>query len=71
MYAALDALGADVPKDGAVYVGDSEVDVETAQNAGLPLIAVSWGFRGRAALEAAGAKTIVDTPEEMTKLILG
>ena len=69
VYAALDALGAS--GDGAVYVGDSEVDVETARNAGLPLIAVSWGFRGRAALKAAGAETIVDTPEELTKLLLG
>ena len=68
VYAALEALGA--PKDGAVYVGDSEVDVETARNAALPLIAVSWGFRGRAALEAAGAETIVDTPEELLKLCL-
>ena len=68
VYAALEALGAS--KDGAVYVGDSEVDVETARNAGLPLIAVSWGFRGRAALEAAGADTVVDTPEELLKLCL-
>lgn len=65
---ALEALGA--TKDGTVYVGDSEVDVETAKNAGLPLIAVSWGFRGRAALERAGAETIVDTPEELTRLCL-
>ena len=69
VYAALEALGA--AKESAVYVGDSEVDVETAKNAGLPLIAVSWGFRGRAALEAAGAETVIDSPEELTKLILG
>ena len=66
--AALAALGAE--KTGAVYVGDSEVDVATAQNAGLPLIAVSWGFRSRAALQAAGAVTIVDTPEELLALLL-
>lgn len=66
--AALAALGAD--KTSAVYVGDSEVDVATAQNAGLPLIAVSWGFRSRAALQAAGAATIVDTPEELLALLL-
>lgn len=66
--AALRALGAS--KDGAVYVGDSEVDVETARNAGLPLVAVGWGFRGRRALEAAGAAVIVDTPAELlAKLI--
>ena len=68
VYAGLEALGA--AKEGAVYVGDSEVDVATAKNAGLPLIAVSWGFRGRAALEAAGAETIVDTPEELLELLL-
>ena len=66
--AALAALGAE--KTGAVYVGDSEVDVATAQNVGLPLIAVSWGFRSRAALQAAGAATIVDTPEELLALLL-
>lgn len=66
--AALAALGAE--KTGAVYVGDSEVDVATAQNAGLPLIAVSWGFRSREALQAAGATTIVDTPEELLALLL-
>ena len=66
--AALEALGA--PREGAVYVGDSEVDVETAKNAGVPLIAVSWGFRSRAQLETAGAETIADTPEQLTALCL-
>lgn len=66
--AALAALGAE--KTGAVYVGDSEVDVATAQNAGLPLIAVSWGFRSREALQAAGTTTIVDTPEELLAQLL-
>ena len=64
---SLRALGEE--KDGAVYVGDSEVDVQTAKNAGLPLIAVSWGFRGREALRAAGADTIVDTAEELLAAI--
>ena len=63
VFHALTALGAE--KDAAVYVGDSEVDVQTARNAGLPLIAVSWGFRGREALAAAGAETIVDTAAEL------
>ena len=58
---ALAALNA----ESAVYIGDSEVDVETARNAGLPMIGVAWGFRGRAALAAAGAETIVDTAEEI------
>ena len=60
---ALAALNAD--PSSAVYVGDSEVDVQTARNAGLPMIGVAWGFRGRAALAAAGAETIVDTAAEI------
>ena len=63
VFHALTALGAG--KEGAVYVGDSEVDVQTARNAGLPVIGVAWGFRGRAALAAAGAETIVDTAAEL------
>ena len=66
--AALDALGAS--KAGAVYVGDSEVDVATAANAGLPLIAVRWGFRTREQLTEAGARVIVDTPAELAELCL-
>ena len=61
--AALKALGAE--KKDAVYVGDSEVDVQTGKNAGLPVIAVSWGFRGREALEKAGAERIADTVEQL------
>lgn len=63
VFRALEALGMDGAD--AVYVGDSEVDVATARNAGLPLIAVSWGFRGRQALAEAGADTIVDTAAEL------
>ena len=63
VFHALTALGAG--KEGAVYVGDSEVDVQTARNAGLPVIGVAWGFRGREALAAAGAETIVDTAAEL------
>lgn len=54
-----------VEKQDAVYIGDSEVDVQTAQNAGLDLIAVSWGFRGKARLVECGAKVIIDTPEQI------
>ena len=48
-----------------VYIGDSEVDVATAANAGLDCIAVSWGFRTVAELEAAGAKCIVHNTKEL------
>lgn len=63
VFHALASLGAE--RDTAVYVGDSEVDVQTARNAGLPLIAVSWGFRGREALAEAGAENIVDSASEI------
>lgn len=63
VYAALEQLG--LRPEETVYVGDSEVDVETARNAGLPVIGVAWGFRGRAALLAAGAQTVAGTAAEL------
>lgn len=54
----------------AAYVGDSEVDVATARNAGMPLVTVSWGFRGREKLALAGAKTIVDDAEGLLQALL-
>lgn len=53
-----------------LYVGDSEVDVETARNAGLPCIAVTWGFRDVQDLIEAGAQTMVDTPDQLAQTIL-
>ena len=61
--AALKELG--VEKEGTVYIGDSEVDVATAENAGTALIAVSWGFRSRALLESLNATQIADTPADI------
>lgn len=60
---AMAELGCDPAR--AVYIGDSDVDILTAQNAGLPCISVSWGFRDTAFLEAHGAQRIVDTPEQL------
>ena len=57
-------------KEESVYVGDSEVDLMTAENSGLKCVAVTWGFRDREVLENAGAKIIVDDTEEMLKEIL-
>ena len=54
-----------------LYVGDSNVDILTGHNAGLKSAGVSWGFRGRAELEAAGADYVVDTQAELTALALG
>lgn len=53
-----------------VYIGDSDVDVQTAQNAGIDGIFVDWGFRSTECLRESGAKTIVSTPDEITALIL-
>ena len=67
VYHALDVLGAD--RANAAYIGDSEVDVATAKNAGLELIAVSWGFRSRAHLVQSGAVTIVDSVAELREKV--
>jgi phosphoglycolate phosphatase len=52
-----------------ILAGDSEVDMETAHNAGCFALGVSWGFRPRRTLEEAGAALIVDRPEEILALI--
>lgn len=52
-----------------IYVGDSEVDVLTAKNAGVPCLSVLWGFRDREALENAGAAHICEEPRELVKKI--
>ena len=65
--AVLAELGAS--HSGAVYVGDTEVDVETAQNADLPVIAVGWGFRSRAQQCTAGASVFADTTDELLALL--
>lgn len=63
VYAALCQLGAE--KDHAVYVGDSDVDIQTAANAGLPCISVLWGFRDKNFLIQHGAKTLISAPYEL------
>ncbi len=67
VYAALAKLAA--AKEEAVYVGDSDVDVRTAHNAGLKCIGVTWGFRNREILKAEGADYIIDKPEELLELL--
>ena len=56
--------------DKCVYVGDSEVDLQTARNAGMDCISVTWGFRDEAQLIEAGASVLVHTPEELESLLL-
>ena len=57
-------------KSRCLYVGDSEVDVLTARNAGLDCASVCWGFRSREQLTEAGAARIFDTPEALGDWIL-
>lgn len=52
----------------AVYIGDSEVDIETARNSGLPCISVLWGFRSRDFLLAHGATTFAEHPLDILSI---
>ena len=61
--AALRQLG--VGEEGAVYVGDSDVDIDTARNSNLPCISVLWGFRDRDFLLQHGASTLISAPKEL------
>ena len=51
-----------------LYIGDSEVDIVTGKAAHMDTVAVSWGFRSRNELEAAGAERIVDTADEILRI---
>lgn len=66
--AVLDKLSAD--KKDCLYVGDSNVDVITAKNAGLDFCGVLWGFRTKEELENEGAKTTVTSADELYKVIM-
>ena len=63
VFEALRQLG--VGKDTAVYVGDSDVDLMTARNSGMPCISVLWGFRDREFLLQHGATTLIAHPSEL------
>jgi len=63
VFEALRQLG--VGKEKAVYVGDSDVDLQTARNSGLPCISVLWGFRDHDFLLANGATIFISRPEEL------
>lgn len=62
---AMKILGSD--KTSTLYAGDSDVDVQTAKNANLPCIGVTWGFRDRENLE--GADFIIDCPDEILEIV--
>ncbi len=63
LLAVMRSLGA--TKEKTVYVGDSEVDIQTAQNAGVDCISVTWGFKDREFLLKNGATCLVDAPKEL------
>ena len=67
IYEAVKELGSDLRR--TVLVGDSETDVQTAKNAGIPCIGVTWGFRSREVLRTEGASYLIDTPRELLTLL--
>ena len=67
VWEAMRQLG--VTAEETVYVGDSDVDVITARNAGIPCVAVCWGFRPESCLKEAGAQHIAHTPEQLMEMI--
>jgi len=62
---AMQALGV----ERCIYVGDSEVDVATAKNAGVPCLSVLWGFRDREELEKAGAEYFCSDPRNLVDIL--
>ena len=68
-FTAAERLG--VRSVDCLYIGDSEVDIQTAKNAGMECISVCWGFRDADFLEQAGATKLVHTPQELERVLLG
>ncbi|HBI60723.1 MAG TPA: HAD family hydrolase [Lachnospiraceae bacterium] len=68
VFEAMRLLG--VEKEQAVYVGDSEVDRETAANAGLACVSVTWGFREEKMLRELRPEYLIGKPEELTGIVL-
>lgn len=59
-----------IPKEEALYVGDSDVDIQIGANCGIDEIGVAWGFRGEEFLRQHGAKTVFSDVEQLKKYIL-
>ena len=68
VFMAMEEMGAN--KMDSIYIGDSEVDIETARNAGIPCVSVLWGFKDRKFLEESGATMLVHSMEELTKNLI-
>lgn len=69
VFEALSVLGVSV--GDAVYIGDSDVDIETAKGAGMPCLSVTWGLRDKDFLLEHGAGVLVRTPEELLGILVG
>ena len=67
VYAVLKELNSQ--KEQAVYVGDADTDFNTAKNAEVDFVGVSWGFRPRDLLISLGAKKVADTPRELLEIL--
>ena len=67
VFAALQAMGGERAR--AVYIGDSEVDIQTAQNAKLDCISVTWGWKDKDFLIKNGAKRFADTPQQLSAFL--
>ena len=67
VYQALRELGSEGSR--AIYVGDSEVDLQTAQHAKLRCVSVTWGFRTKEQLLNAGAGLIIRSPQDLPELL--
>ena len=69
LFEAMTLLG--VQKEECLYIGDSDVDIETAKNAGIPCIGCAWGFRGRDFLREHGLDDafILETPTELPAFV--
>ncbi len=65
---AIETLGSE--KENTVFVGDADTDIITAKNAGLKSIGVLWGFRDREIIEEKGAEYIVETVNDLEKLLI-
>lgn len=67
VFEAMNQLGS--TKSETIYVGDSDVDAKTANNAGLTCVGVTWGFRDRCVFDDNGVENIIDSPQELLKKI--
>ena len=68
VFMAMEEMDAD--KGNSIYIGDSEVDIQTAKNSGIPCISVLWGFKDRKFLEMSGASILVDSMESLGEKLI-